>query len=419
MAETQQFARVESLPPAFLQQFFAGVPGANIPGILPLLNQELVNRLTGMGVKGATPYTYQGERIAGFSPAEQQAFRLAGESAGSYMPYIQRGEQLAEQGLANVQGSTGLATDYLQQAGREGAGAVREAAGILRGLPGQFTTAQGIGLCILGQFEPRSTQGYYNPFEEQVVQQTIQDAIKANEMQNIGQRASDIAQGGESAFGSRARLSAGERQEAFGKGLGSMLANIRAGGFGQAQQLGMGEFQRQLDARRQAASGLSGLSGQRFGAETGLASTLAGYGQGEEAGRGRYASGLMGIGQQRGATAAGLGQQLAGYGGQLGQLGGYGQQLGQAQRQELMNLGSIPRNIQDTRYQRQFAQQTAQQNRPLQTLSGIAGLMPQYQAGSSQITGSYGLPVDPLAAGMQGAMSVYGGLYKNAYPGTT
>ena len=51
--------------------------------------------------------------------------------------------------------------------------------------------------------------------------------------------------------------------------------------------------------------------------------------------------------------------------------------------------------------------------------SGIAGLMPQYQAGSSQITGSYGLPVDPLAAGMQGAMSVYGGLYKNAYPGTT
>ena len=55
MAETQQFARVESLPPAFLQQFFAGVPGANIPGIMPLLNQELVNRLTGMGVEGATP----------------------------------------------------------------------------------------------------------------------------------------------------------------------------------------------------------------------------------------------------------------------------------------------------------------------------------------------------------------------------
>ena len=93
---------------------------------MPLLNQELVNRLTGMGVEGATPYTYQGERIAGFTPAEQQAFRLAGESAGSYMPYIQRGEQLAEQGLSNVLGSTGLATDYLQQAGREGAGAVEK-----------------------------------------------------------------------------------------------------------------------------------------------------------------------------------------------------------------------------------------------------------------------------------------------------
>ena len=33
MATEEQFARVESLPPAFLQQFFAGVPGANIPGV--------------------------------------------------------------------------------------------------------------------------------------------------------------------------------------------------------------------------------------------------------------------------------------------------------------------------------------------------------------------------------------------------
>ena len=83
MATEQQFARVESLPPAFLQQFFAGVPGANVPGVLPLLNQELVNRLLGMGVEGATPYTYTGQRIAQFTPAEQQAFRLAAEGAGS------------------------------------------------------------------------------------------------------------------------------------------------------------------------------------------------------------------------------------------------------------------------------------------------------------------------------------------------
>ena len=117
MAETQQFARVESLPPEFLQQFFAGVPGANVPGILPLLNQELVNRILGMGVEGATPYTYTGERIAGFSPAEQQAFRLAGESAGSYMPYIRRAEELGEQGLRDVRRSTGLGTEYLQLSG--------------------------------------------------------------------------------------------------------------------------------------------------------------------------------------------------------------------------------------------------------------------------------------------------------------
>ncbi len=370
------------------------------------------------------------QQTAGLGNLENLALSGAQAGIGAYQPFLTQNQNLINQAIGQAKRAETLQDPYLTKA-ETGIGAgltsllgsLSEARGLSRDAASDYGTrlgeSEGLMRQTLGGYDQGLTGKFYNPFEEQVVQQTIQDAIKANEMQNIGQRASDIAQGGESAFGSRARLSAGERQEAFGKGLGSMLANIRAGGFGQAQQLGMGEFQRQQDARRQAASGLSGLSGQRFGAQTGLASTLAGYGQGEEAGRGRYASGLMGIGQQRGATAAGLGQQLAGYGGQLGQLGGYGQQLGQAQRQELMNLGSIPRNIQDTRYQRQFAQQTAQQNRPLQTLSGIAGLMPQYQAGSSQITGSYGLPVDPLAAGMQGAMSVYGGLYKNAYPGTT
>ena len=113
MSTEQQYARTESLPPAYLQQLFSGVPGANIPGILPLLNQELVNRILGMGVEGATPYTYTGQRIAGFTPAEQQAFRLAGETAGAYMPYFRRAEQLGEQGLRDVRRATGLGTDYL------------------------------------------------------------------------------------------------------------------------------------------------------------------------------------------------------------------------------------------------------------------------------------------------------------------
>ena len=408
----------EVIQDPLLKDLYFGSQGS--PGFLNQLQQAGSN-LIGQNV----PL----QQTAGISNLENQAMNQAQAGIGSYQPFLNQNQNLLNQAVAQSRRAESLQEPYLASAtGQIGSGltsllgSLSEARGLSRGAVSgygnQLGESEGLMRQTLGGYDQGMTNQFYNPFENQVVNQTIQDAIKANEMQNIGQRASDISQGGESAFGSRARLNAAEREEAFGRGLGNTLAGIRAGGFGQAQQLGMGEFQRQQDARRQAASGLSGLAGQRFGAQTGLASTLAGYGQGEEAGRGRFASGMMGIGQQRGANAAGLGQQLAGYGGQLGQLGGYGQQLGQSQRQELMGLGSVNRNIEDTRYQRDFAQQTAQQNRPLSTLSGIAGLMPQYQAGSSQVTGSYGLPVDPLAAGMQGAMSVYGGLYKNAYPGT-
>ena len=48
------------------------------------------------------------------------------------------------------------------------------------------------------------TGQFFNPFEEQVVQQTIDDTLRAATQQDIAQRASDIARGGQSAFGSRA-----------------------------------------------------------------------------------------------------------------------------------------------------------------------------------------------------------------------
>ena len=75
MAEESAYSRVEQLPPQYLADFYAGVPGSNVPGIMPLLNQELVNRMMTFGVEGANPFTYTGERIADFTPAEQEAFR--------------------------------------------------------------------------------------------------------------------------------------------------------------------------------------------------------------------------------------------------------------------------------------------------------------------------------------------------------
>ena len=94
----------------------------------------------------------------------------------------------------------------------------------------------------LGGYDPSMTSQFYDPFEDRVVQQTIEDIMEQGAKSDIGARASDIARGGESAFGSRARLGASERQEALGRGLAEALGGIRSRGFQQAQQTGLGVF---------------------------------------------------------------------------------------------------------------------------------------------------------------------------------
>lgn len=400
MATTEQFARVESLPPAFLQQLFAGVPGANIPGIMPLLNQELVNRLTGMGVKGATPYTYQGERIAGFSPAEQQAFRLAGESAGSYMPYIQRGEQLAEQGLANVQGSTGLATDYLQQAGREGAGAVREAAGILRGLPGQFTTAQGIGLGSLGQFNPNMAQSFYNPFEEQVVAQTLEDINRQYGQADVAERARQVASG---AFGgSRGRLNQEEIARQYGRGATEAVSGIRRAGFSQAQQQAQQAFEEAQRRQLQTAQLYGNLAGQQGNVAgglgslgTGLSNILGGVGRD-----------IATTGLQTGQFGANVGQQIAGLG--QGVSGLVGTDINR-----LMGIGSQQRGLQQAGLDLDYQNFVGQYNLPLQTFGQVgqlaAGFAPAL-GGQTLTQSSTSAPSNSLMQGLGTAIAAYGAL---------
>ena len=76
MSEETQTTTQYSLPPEYLQQFLAG-GGAGTPGLFPLLNAAMANQFSTMGTPGATPYTYAGDRIAGFDPRELEAFKLA------------------------------------------------------------------------------------------------------------------------------------------------------------------------------------------------------------------------------------------------------------------------------------------------------------------------------------------------------
>ena len=97
------------------------------------------------------------------------------------------------------------------------------------------------------QFDPNMTQQFFNPFEDRVVQQTIQDVMDFGEKQDVAARARDIQTGGLSAFGSRARLTADERREALGRGLAESLSGIRQSGFSEAQRAALGQFRDQYE----------------------------------------------------------------------------------------------------------------------------------------------------------------------------
>ena len=205
------------------------------------------------------------------------------------------------------------------------------------------------------QFDPSMTQQFFNPFEDQVVQQTIQDVLEAGEKRDIQQRARDIQTGGLSAFGSRARLTAADRQEALGRGLAEALGGIRQAGFGQAQRDALTTFAQQRQAEQQAARDI----GQ-------VGSTLADL-------RARERAGLAGFGQ-------------------------------------------TGRGIEETGLSRLFQQQLDQQGRPLQALQLTGQLLPQFQAGTTRIDSQYRLPADPSALGLGAAFSAYTSLKP---PGTT
>ena len=303
-------------------------------------------------------------QTAGLSPLEIAAMQGAYGGIGSYQPYLdanlaglqegigmsRRAGELAQPYFSGEQDYLGAATDV-----------ARQAAGM--------------------QFDPNLTKQFYDPFENRVVQQTIDDVFKQSDIQDVAQRARDIQSGGESAFGSRARLTADERRSALGRGLGEALAGIRSRGFGQAQSTALDEFGRQAGARERLASNLSGF-GQQLG----------------------------GIGGRRAGLARTIGSDIAGYGGQIGGIGSTAYGLGSAQRSELANLGATARGVKETGLGREYDQAVQTRMAPTQAAQYVRSFLPTYQPGFSDVRTTYGMPQDPLAAGIGTFLGTYGSL---------
>jgi len=486
-----------TLPPQYIQDFLAGNQ-QGVAGLFPLLNQSLQNQFQTMGDPGATPFTYGGERIAGFSPRELEAFKLSDQAIGSYMPYLNRQQDLYEsglqsgisglqeagsrlRGLENLQNQGfgraeqlfGSGTDEIMRgadraSGLANLGTQRSLAGLgdatstARGaygllgsqLGGSNLTARGTlqdaartSLGATREFDPRSASRFMNPFENQVVQQTLRDIREQGSMADQRRRAGEVASG---AFGgSRSRLQASELADAQRQAEIEAVGRLRMGGFGNAQQQAQNAFEQQQ--RRQAgaasqlgniAGGLGSLAGQQATAGQNLANQFANYGQAGGLALQNLGATQAGLGSMRGQALGnlgsnvanltgqrvGLGQNIAGGLGNLGLqqanlmrstgqgIGQLGNNLGALQRQDIGLLGSVGganRNMNQAANDLAYQNFVGQYNLPTQLLgqySGIAqGIAPLGGAQGTQTTGTPG--IDYTSSALGGFMGALGNTF--------
>jgi len=207
---------------ALSQQLLFGLDGKGgfIPGAMRAAERSFFN-------PDGTPRVVE-QQIADLTPDQLRAMQMAREATGIQDQYLDD----AQSAFRTSVGELGTGLDKARQRELESLGVIQSGvgnfgtqlgalAGRSLGATDQFGNrlgeSEGLLRGTLGAYDPSLTSSFYNPFEERVVQQTIDDVLEAGEKQDMAQRARDIMTGGESAFGSRARLSADERREALGE----------------------------------------------------------------------------------------------------------------------------------------------------------------------------------------------------------
>ena len=264
------------------------------------------------------------EQTAGLTPLQIQARQQAGR-LGEYQPYVTEAGRL----FGRQERALDEAFGYLPGA--------RDA--VTGGL-GALQRAEQTSMGTTGMYDPSMAQNFYNPYEDQVVQQTLEDIGRQSAQADIGLRDRAVSAG---AFGgSRGRITQEELARQTGRGAAEAVSGIRSAGFGQAQQQAQQAFE------------------QQRGAQQGLATMQAGIG-GQQA--------------QLGQALGGLGQLSAGLGGQFGQIGGGLAGLGRQTQQQLgtqvnmlNQLGQQGQATQQAALSRQFAGANQLAQEPLQRL---------------------------------------------------
>ena len=303
-------------------------------GIFPYARTFLDDQFKNQGSADSNPFTYTGERVANFDPRERRAANMADSAIGSYRPYLGAQSNLLSSADQAIRGGT-----------TGGAGQITQGLGQGRTF-GALSNMTGYG--STGSFNPASASNYYNPFENQVVQQTLTDLDRQSAQQDMGLRDQAVSQG---AFGgSRGRIAQGELARQQGRGAAEAIAGIRSGGFDSARNAAQQGFESQQGRMAQQA-GLQSQLGQNF----------------------------FGMGLQGGQGLAALGSQAAQGFGQLGQQ--YGsmapalQGLQQNDINQQLGLGSLSRGRDQSLLDLAYQNFTGQYNLPMQTLQNVGSVV--------------------------------------------
>ena len=316
--------------------------------IFPYAQGFLRQQFGQLGGDDTSPFTYTGQRIADFDPREVRGMELTDQAIGSYLPFLGQQANL----LSEATGTMRSAEDFTKRAGPDFSAA-----------RGGLGRAEFSGYGSTGMFDPsRQVSNFYNPFEEQVVQQTLDDISERFGKADIGLR--DQAIGAGAFGGARSRLTQEELAEDAARGAAQQVGAIRSQGFDRATNAAQQAFEAQQ--RRQL--GLAGLQGQLAAREGqfGSAEALASLRQGQQLGR---------LGQGLGA----LGQQYRGLATTLPAL--QGQDVSR-----LMAIGGLGRGKDQSGLDLDYQNFVGQYNLPMQTLQNVGALT----ASLGPLAGGYG-----------------------------
>lgn len=402
---------------------------SNLPAYAEPYFHDIMSSAQGIASRPYTPY--EGQRIADFTPAQQQ---VQSETMGLQTPgQFQAGSQMA--GLAGL-GSL-AASQYTPN---EFSAAMVNP--MMQDTP-RMRAAQSSYQPNLNYFQmqgPQSftqqgtAQQYMSPYMQDVVDVQKQQAIRDAQQ---GQLAANLGAVRQGTYGGARQLLASTERE---RNLGNQLANIQAQGQQQAFQNAQQQFNAEQAAQQQAAQQnlQAALGVQGLGAQYGTQMALANLSNAQQARVQNQAAQLQqqGLNQQQALQAALANQQqymaaqqqteqsrqfaaqnaLAGYGqaGQmaqtLGNLGQYQQQADISRLGAQQAIGTEQQKQQQSILDQQYADFLRQRDWQLENLGYYSNLMRGIPVGTNTTSTTYAPPpslaAQVLGTGL-GGLSMY------------